>query len=114
MKQYGHKWEKLRAAVLRRDKYRSQIAARYGRLIPADTVHHILPAEHFPEYMFMKWNLISISAREHNRLHDRATHELTEEGLELAMRTAVRQGLDVTEIMRTLRGDKQDTEGEEV
>lgn len=115
MKQYGRKWEKLRARVLRRDKYRSQIAKRYGKLVAADTVHHILPAEHFPQYFYASWNLISITAREHNELHDRTTHELTDKGLELATRTAVRQGLNIVEIMEILRPTKgEDTEGEEL
>lgn len=113
MKQYGSKWEKLRARVLKRDKYRSQIAKRYGKLVPADTVHHILPAEHFPQYFYASWNLISITAKEHNEMHDKTTHELTDKGLELARRTAVRQGLDIVEVMEVLNPTNKEN-GEEL
>lgn len=106
MKQYGSKWERLRARILRRDRYRSKLAERFGKHEPADTVHHILPAEYFPEYMFTPWNLISITAAEHNRLHVRKSHELSKEGIELAVRTATRQGLNVVSIMAKLNEGK--------
>lgn len=95
-------WKKLRAAVLRRDGYKSKLAARCGKNIEADTVHHVLPVEFFPEYRLKEWNLISLTREEHNRLHDRDTHGLTEEGLALARRVALRQGLDVHRIMTVL------------
>ncbi len=109
---YGHKWEKLRARVLRRDGYQSQIAKRYGKHVEADTVHHILPVEHFPEYMFTPWNLISITAAEHNRLHERETHKLTDEGLDLARRTAMRLGLNLPDIMARLEPKDTDEAAE--
>ena len=46
----------------------------------ADTVHHIYPAEEYPEYEWMDWNLISVSRATHNRLENRKTGELTKEG----------------------------------
>ena len=108
MKKYGRAWEKKRAWIMRRDGYKSQIAARYGRNVPGDTVHHILPVEFFPEYRYVDWNLITITRQEHNRLHDRLTHRLTEEGLELMTRTAMHQGMNIAEIM-----DRMETEEEE-
>lgn len=102
MKGYGKKWERKRAAILRRDGYRSQIAAQYGRNVPGDTVHHILPVGIFPEYMWESWNLITVTRAEHNKLHDRDTNRLTDKGLELARRTAARRGLNVAEVMEKL------------
>ena len=102
MTPYGTKWKKKREHILRRDKYRSQLSARYGRAIQADTVHHILPVESFPEYRLTDWSLISLSSEEHNRMHDRTTHRLTAEGMALALRTARRQGLNLEEIKERL------------
>ena len=103
-------WKRKRAAILRRDKYRSQIAARYGRNEPGDTVHHILPVDTFPEYRWADWNLVTITRAEHNRLHDRETNKLTDEGLDLARRTAARRGLNVPQIMARLTegGDNEE------
>lgn len=95
-------WKKKRAAILRRDGYKSQLAARYGRNVSGDTVHHILPVEFFPEYRYKDWNLITITHDEHNRLHDRETHKLTDEGLALARRTALKVGLDIEEVMNRM------------
>lgn len=109
---YGKAWQKKRAAVMRRDGYKSQLAARYGKNVPGDTVHHILPVEFFPEYRYESWNLITITAAEHNRLHDRETHRLTDEGLDLARRTIAKRSMNVTEVMErlTAREPKEDAE----
>ena len=105
-------WKKKREAILRRDGYRSQLAARYGRNVQGDTVHHMLPVEFFPEYRFADWNLITITHDEHNKLHDRETHRLTAEGLALARRAALRAGLDIEEVMKKLEGShEEDQEG---
>lgn len=101
-KVYGKAWERKRAAILRRDGYRSQLAARYGRNVPGDTVHHILPVEFFPRYKYESWNLITVTRAEHNTLHERDTRRLTEAGLDLARRTAARRGLNMAEVMETL------------
>ena len=73
-------WKKKRAHILRLDGYRDRVAAMYGRSGDADTVHHIYPAEEYPEYEWMDWNLISVSRATHNRLENRKTGELTKEG----------------------------------
>lgn len=96
------KWQKKRAIILRRDKYKSVLAARYGRSVQAEVVHHILPVEFFPEYAFCNWNLISVTKDEHNKLHDRNSHRLTDAGIELAIRTARRQGLNINKIKERL------------
>ena len=74
---------------MRRDGYRCQISKRYGKAVPAEVVHHIYPVDEYPEYAYSPWNLISLSRRAHNRLHDRVTGELTEEGILLLRRTVV-------------------------
>ena len=90
------KWKKKRAAVLARDRYLCQESKRYGKMVQADTVHHIFPMEYFPQYRFSDWNLISLSKEQHNAMHDRETHELTQKGRELLERTARKQGIKYT------------------
>lgn len=84
------RWLRLRAAILRRDQYRCQLSARYGRHVPANTVHHIFPLEDYPEFAFCRWNLISVSEEMHGKLHDRKTGQLTAEGRRLMERTGRR------------------------
>lgn len=74
------RWKKLRERVLRRDRYRCRENARYGRIVEANTVHHVWPAEQYPEYAWCEWNLISLSAKAHNAMHNRETDELTKLG----------------------------------
>lgn len=73
----SRRWRKLRAAALRRDGYRSRESARYGKIAEADTVHHIWPAEQYPEYAWCLWNLLSVTAHEHDLMHERDTRRLT-------------------------------------
>lgn len=89
------RWKRTRERILRRDKYMCQISKRYGKLVQADTVHHIWPRDLFPEYSFEDWNLISLSNAEHNRLHNRDNDDLTEAGKELLRRTARRLGKEI-------------------
>ena len=60
-----------------------QYSKRYGRRVPANMVHHIYPAEVFPEYQWCEWNLISLSNEAHNMMHDRDSHQLTDIGISL-------------------------------
>ena len=80
------RWAKLRERILKRDGYICQYNKRYGRMVQANTVHHIYPADEYPEYEWCEWNLISLSAEAHNRMHDRESHQLTDEGLRLMKR----------------------------
>lgn len=59
----------------------------YGRTEEATTVHHIYPAEAYPEYAWEDWNLISVSAAGHNKLENRKTGELSRLGRQLMERT---------------------------
>jgi 5-methylcytosine-specific restriction endonuclease McrA len=89
------RWKKLREKILMRDGYMCQISKRYGKRIQADTVHHIFPADKFPEYQWEPWNLISLSGSVHNTMHVRDTQELTGAGLELMKRTARQRNIRI-------------------
>jgi len=98
------RWRGLRSRVLRRDGYQSQLSKRYGKNVPANVVHHIFPRDQFPEYQWEPWNLISVTAEEHNKLHDRGTQKLSSEGWALLIRTAKKKGIEVKDMLpqRTL------------
>ena len=83
----GKRWRRLAARALRRDKYKCQISRRYGKNVEAEMVHHIYPADEYPEYAYCLWNLISLSRAMHNTLHDRNTDRLTAAGVALMRRT---------------------------
>lgn len=63
------KWERMRAAILKRDGYRCRICARYGRIRQATTVHHIKHLDEYPELALDPSNLISVCTKCHNKLH---------------------------------------------
>ena len=88
------RWQRLRKAVLARDGYQCQESKRYGKVLPATTVHHIFPREDYPQYQWESWNLISLSADVHDQMHNRTTRELTQQGLELLERTATKYGIE--------------------
>lgn len=71
------RWKRLRAAALRRDGYQCRENLRYGRKVDACYVHHVWPAEDYPEYAWCLWNLVSLSKQSHEAMHDRVTHKLT-------------------------------------
>ena len=81
------KWKKKRAHILRLDGYKDVVAGWYGKTDEAQTVHHIYPAEEFPEYQWCDWNLISVSNAMHNKLENRTTGGLTELGYQLMRST---------------------------
>ena len=87
------RWRRLRESVLKRDNYQCQVSLRYGRRIQADTVHHIFPADKYPEYRWEPWNLVSLCREQHNAMHIRETDELTDLGQSLMKKTAERQGI---------------------
>lgn len=91
------KWRRIRLSALRRDKYQDQEAKRFGKIKPADVVHHIFPKNEYPQYAYCLWNLISVSRTTHNTFHDRETDELTEKGMELLRRTCRKQNMPIPE-----------------
>lgn len=91
------KWIRLRNSALRRDNYMDMEAKRFGKVKNAEVVHHIFPKDEFPEYAFSIWNLVSLSRKTHNEMHDRETDELTQKGIDLLLRTARRNNVPVPE-----------------
>ena len=83
----NRRWQRRRQRALRRDGHRCQEAARYGRAVPAEVVHHIWPVEEYPEYAYCLWNLVSLSRKAHDAMHDRNTRNLTPAGLRWKNRT---------------------------
>ena len=81
------RWQALRSWVLRRDGHQCQYAKRFGRVEPAEVVHHIWPAEDYPEFAYCRWNLISLSKGSHNLMHTRGSKELSEIGERLRLKT---------------------------
>lgn len=81
------RWQAVRMRALRRDKFRCRDSARYGKVVEATVVHHIWPAEDYPEYAYCLWNLISLSASAHDEMHDRKTRKLTAKGATWKNRT---------------------------
>lgn len=92
MDYYTAKWKKKRRKILRMDNYMCQVSRRYGKTEPATVVHHIYPADQYPQYAWCDWNLISVSAAMHNRLENRKTGELTQLGKQLQKST--KEGID--------------------
>ena len=88
------RWLSLRERILKRDNYMCQYSLREGRHIEANTVHHIFPADDYPEYQYCGWNLISLSGDVHNMMHDRATGKLTELGRELLEELKEKRGMN--------------------
>ena len=84
------RWRRLRARVLREAGYRCQYAKRFGKRVEASHVHHIWPAEDYPEYAWERWNLIALSQESHNAMHDRFSGELSAAGEALRRRTPPR------------------------
>ena len=71
------RWRHVRVQILRRDGYKCRESLRYGVTAEATTVHHIWPAEDYPEYAWEPWNLLSLTAEKHGAMHDRITGKLT-------------------------------------
>ena len=88
----SQRWRHLREAVLRRDGYQCQYYRRFGKRVPATVVHHILPREQYPEYQWQPWNLISLSMDAHNKMHDRDSGALTDEGKKMLRRVEQKLG----------------------
>lgn len=80
------KWKKKQAHILRLDGFVDRVMTRYGVTREATTVHHIYPADEFPEWEWEDWNLISVGIGTHNKLENRKTGELTEMGKDLQRR----------------------------
>lgn len=107
------KWQRVRKSALMRDGYQDVELRRYGKIKPAEVVHHIFPKDEFPQYAYCLWNLISVSRMTHNTFHDRDTDELTEKGMELLRRTCRKNGIQIPSkyMEQKKRGSKSKTDG---
>lgn len=91
-------WRHKRKIVLRRDGYRCQYDKRFGKDTEAKLIHHIFPLLLYPEYRLETWNLISLSVKAHEKLHDRESDLLSDEGWRLLQRTAAQRNIKLTEL----------------
>lgn len=85
----------MRRAALARAGYRCEVSRRFGKNVPANTVHHIFPVSDYPQYKWEPWNLAAVSSEVHDKLHNRNGGELTEMGEELLRRTARKRGIEL-------------------
>lgn len=81
------RWRRLRESVLRAAGYRCQYFSRFGKWREATTVHHIWPAEDYPQYAWCRWNLVALSNEAHEMMHDRLHDRLSAAGESLRRRT---------------------------
>lgn len=88
------RWKHLREAVLRRDQYICQECKRYGKRREAALVHHAVPRRNFPELEWSPWNLISLCPICHEKMHLRASEDLSLTGIALARRMLKKAGKD--------------------
>lgn len=93
------KWTKLRESILQRDGYRCQYCKRFGKIVQADHVHHVLPREFFPEYTYTPWNLLSLCKACHDKMHYRTDRTLTDTGKELVKIVVRKNNLDLEKIL---------------
>lgn len=70
MEYQSRRWQKKSEHIKRRDGYQCQLCKRYGKLTPAKIVHHIKPAEEYPELIWEDSNLISLCVACHNKIHE--------------------------------------------
>lgn len=90
------RWQEKRKHILLRDKWMDQVALKDGMRIPANTVHHIMPREEYPQYAWCDWNLISVSTETHKkRLHEKYTGKLTKLGKALMYQTAAENNIPI-------------------
>ena len=94
------RWEAVRNRALRRDGYMDKVLYRYGKMKQAEVVHHIFPRENFPQYEYELWNLISVTRRTHNELHDRDSHRLSKKGIELLIRTCKKNNISIPDELK--------------
>lgn len=80
-------WKRKRQAVLKRDVYQCRECTRYGRVTPADVVHHVNPLQVRPDLKLNEKNLISLCTSHHEAMHNKFNYELSKLGNEWKERT---------------------------
>lgn len=63
------KWKRKAAHIMKRDGYMCVLCKRYGKMRPAQVVHHIQHVDEFPELAYTDRNLESLCVACHNKLH---------------------------------------------
>ena len=81
--------------MLKRDGYLDQMELRNGRRVEADTVHHIFPADVYPQYKYCAWNLISLTFGNHEAMHNRIMGTLSSAGRKLMMELSEQRGIPI-------------------
>ena len=66
---HNNRWAKLRQYVMARHDYLDAYALEQGNVIPADTVHHIIPVRDDETLFFEPTNLIPVSRASHDTIH---------------------------------------------
>lgn len=77
----SHRWSHLRQHILTRDRFQCRECGRFGRTVQASVVHHVYPADEYPQYAWCGWNLVSLCPGCHNAMHDRDSGALSTVGL---------------------------------
>ena len=81
MKNYStRRWGKKREAILKRDGYKCMECSRKNITTSATMVHHINPADRYPDLFLANENLISLCDECHNKMHDRKHKTLSKLG----------------------------------
>lgn len=73
-------WKRKRKVILKRDNYRCKECGRYGKVVEANTVHHILPIEERPDLRFNNNNLVSLCEEHHEKMHNKFNGTLSKLG----------------------------------
>ena len=75
-------WIRKRIVILKRDNYQCRECKRYGKVTPANTVHHILPLHERPDLKLDNRNLISLCEECHEKMHNKFNDTLSKLGEE--------------------------------
>ena len=68
---HSTRWQKLRAMVMSHYGYRDVVELAQGRMVPAETVHHIVPTSDDKNLFYNFSNLIPVSRATHDAIHTR-------------------------------------------
>lgn len=63
------KWKRKAAHIMRRDGYMCVLCKRYGKMRPAQVVHHIQHVDEYPKLAYIDSNLESLCVACHAKMH---------------------------------------------
>ena len=89
---HSAEWDRMKKRVLRRDGYMDVWLKRYGRMVPAEIVHHVFLLEERPDLRLDPHNLVSVSKATHNKLHN-PDGSLSDDGIALQRLIAKKYGI---------------------